>query len=125
MSDNNYQQPLNFKKVSKILETGLHQYEPVWTPEDNPEDEIKITEDTMWIPMCQKGTENPDLLTTEERNTIEESLERFYRLKIAQQFKKNQFCKECQVECFNEQLEMLDFMPISEMFSGNTQEEEI
>lgn len=118
------QEPIVFRKIQEVLNNGLHTYEPVWTPEDNPDDEIKITDETMWIPMCQKEKENPTgILTNKEKRFITQSIERFFRLDIAQQFKKSQYCQNCEVECFKEQLEQLDYMPIQEMFQSDTEED--
>lgn len=114
---------MKFDVISNALRSGLHTYEPVWTPEDNPEDEIKITDATMWIPMCQKSKENPiDLLSTWEKDTLEESLNNFYKKRIGRQFLQNKYCLECAVECFKEQIDELDYIPILEMFQSDTLE---
>ncbi len=114
----------NYKIISELLQNGLHQYEPVWSPETDPDDEIAITDETMWIPVCQKGTKNPQTLKTKDVKEIVRSLEKFYALDIAKQFIHNKDCPECKVACFMEQVDMLDYMPISEMFQNDSLREE-
>lgn len=110
---------LSYSKIDKVLKTGLHQYEPVATNENTtPEGEIKITDKTLWIPMCQIAeakSKKPDYLYAWEIEAIREAIEKFYKLRIAKQFLNQKECHECIVACFRESLDMLDFIPLSEL----------
>ncbi len=117
---------LSYSKLDKVLKTGLHQYEPVATDENTTEDgEIKITEETLWIPMCQIAeakSKKPDYLLAWEIEAIDETISKFYRLRIAKQFMDMRECHECLVLCFREHLEMLDVMPLRELFPKEDEE---
>lgn len=111
---------LSYSKLDKVLKTGLHQYEPLATEENVSSDgEIKITEQTLWIPMCQieeAKSKKPDLLLGWEMRAIEDAINKFYQLRIAKQFMDTKDCQECIVVCFRESLEMLDYIPLAELF---------
>lgn len=119
---------LIYRKLNKVLKTGLHQYEPVATDENTTEDgEIKITEETLWIPMCQIAeakSKKPDYLLRWEMEAIQEAINKFHRLGIAEQFMDMKDCHECLVLCFQEELEMLDVMPLRELFPKENEEDE-
>jgi len=98
--------------VKKLFANGLHQYEPVWS--DDPSspnyvaegDEVKITSETRWIPMCQKSAEKADIITNFVYNSIVQ--------RLAGKIKRE--CEECAVLCFYEEMEQLDYLLISHIF---------
>lgn len=121
---------ISFMKVDKVLKTGLHQYEPIATEHNTTEDgEIKITRATRWIPMCElaksKNERDIKLVLFEwEIRAISEMVEAFYQKGIAKQFMATKECHECLVLCFREHLEMLDIMPLRELFPKEDAEED-
>jgi len=114
--------PISFSKLDKVVRTGLHQYEPIATDNNTTEDgEILITKATRWIPMCELAKSKKDrdrglVLFVWEIDAIREAIENFYEKDVAQQFMKSKDCHECLALCFKEHLEMLDVMPLRELF---------
>jgi len=118
---------LDFKKVEKVFRTGIHQYEPVATKQNTTkEGEIKITSRTRWIPMCQMEAEKPDYLYLWEINAINDIMARLNLLSVISkpEYLKKE-CEECLVLCFREHLEMLDIIPLREMFPSPDEEENL
>lgn len=118
---------LSFSKLQKVFKTGLHQYEPVATEQNTTADnEIKIDENTLWIPMCQVKSKNPDLLLRWELDAIQDVIE---QINLKAVISKPTFiikgeCEECAVLCFQEHLELLDFMPLEEVLYQDKDEDE-
>jgi hypothetical protein len=121
--------PISFSKLDKVIKTGLHQYEPIATDNNTTEDgEILITKATRWIPMCElaksKNDRDPKLvLFVWEIDAIRDAIEAFYEKGIAKQFMATKDCHECLALCFREHLEMLDVMPLRELFPSEEEDD--
>jgi hypothetical protein len=87
----------------------LHTFEP--RTENVVGDELIIDNDTLWIPTCQQ--DDPELKGI--TNQMYERLLVVYRLAEAKS-KKVSECEECAVINFQQELDLLDVMPLRELF---------
>ena len=94
----------------------VHTFEP---QSDNVVDnEIIIDADTIWIPTCEIANPNPPKVP----NELHKKIIAMYRVAEAKS-KKLKSCVECAVANFQEELELLDFMPLSEVLFPDTPDE--
>lgn len=87
----------------------IHTFEPI---SDNVVDnEIIIDDKTIWVATCQKDDMSAPTIT----NQMYSRLCQMYDAVLLKS-KNPKMCIECQVSNFQEALELLDFMPLSEIF---------
>jgi hypothetical protein len=78
--------------------------------------------------MCElaksKNDRDPKLvLFVWEIDAIRDAIEAFYEKGIAKQFMATKDCHECLALCFREHLEMLDVMPLRELFPSEEEDD--
>jgi len=87
----------------------LHTFEP--RTEKVVDDELIIDNDTYWIPTCRQDDPEIKGIT----NQMYERLLMVYRVAEAKS-KKVAECEECAVINFQQELDLLDVMPLRELF---------
>lgn len=87
----------------------IHTFEPI--SENVVDNEIIIDDKTIWVATCQKDDPKAPTITNQMHTRLYELYE------VALRKSKNpKQCIECAVSNFQEELELLDFMPLSEIF---------
>lgn len=86
----------------------IHSFEP--RTEKVVDDELIIDEDTMWVATCQQD----DPKAVKLSNQMYKKLFQMYGIAEAKS-KNPKRCAECAVINFREELELLDFMPLTEV----------
>lgn len=87
----------------------IHTFEPI--SENVVDNEIIIDDNTVWVATCQKDDPSAPTITNQMHSRLGEMYDAVLR-----KSKNPKMCVECQVSNFQEELELLDFMPLSEIF---------
>jgi len=94
----------------------IHSFEP--QGDNVVDDELIIDDKTIWVATCKLGDPHAPKLT----NDLYEKVMAMYRVAEAKS-KKPKECAECLMMNFRDELEMLDFMPLSELLTPDTPDE--
>ena len=94
----------------------IHTFEPI--SKNVVDNEIIIDDNTTWVATCQKDDLNAPTIT----NQMYSRLCQLYDA-IVLKSKNPKECPECAVSNFQEELELLDFMPLSEVFRDDTDDD--
>ena len=94
----------------------IHTFEPI--SENVVDNEIIIDDKTIWVATCQKDDPTAPTITNQMHTRLGEMYDAVLR-----KSKNPKHCVECAVSNFQEELELLDFMPLSEIFRNDYRDE--